>query len=232
MKPLIDANIHDPAAEDGDPAPGKSAALAFAQTMATRLCHDLAGMLGAVTGALEMINEDATMIADALPVATDAAGVLAHRLRMMRTVWGAPGERFGVAELHDMARGLPLGRRTSVELSGLAQDRVFSALGGQVLLNTLVLGVECLGGAGVATLIGERTGDVLLRIEGKRAAWPEGLGEMLADRAAAEAASRLAGPRDMQAAYTALLAHDAGIEVSMLLAPEGDAIPPLLLALG
>ena len=71
MKPLIDANIHDPAAEDGDPAPGKSAALAFAQTMATRLCHDLAGMLGAVTGALEMINEDATMIADAWMVASD-----------------------------------------------------------------------------------------------------------------------------------------------------------------
>jgi histidine phosphotransferase ChpT len=231
MMHTTDTNIHDPVTESYDSELEPISVLVFAQTMATRLCHDLAGMLGAVTGALEMINEDPAMTADALPVATDAASVLSQRLRLMRTAWGAPGEQFTTAELCEMARGLPLGRRMSVSLDGLAPDRVLSAAGGQIVLNMLILAVESLGGTGSVTAIGERTGDIVIRIDGPRATWPAGFGAMLADQAQAEAASRKAGPRHMQASYTALLAHNAGMTVSMLLAPGDDAAPPMLLSI-
>jgi hypothetical protein len=100
-----------------------------------------------------------------------------------------------------------------------------------VVLNLLLLAAEALRGGGTLRLSGAPDGELLIRIDGPRAAWPAGLAACLADEEAAWAA--LDDPRALQAPLTALIARQAGVRLSMLL-PSGIAggVPPLLLSLG
>lgn len=203
----------------------------LAQTLVTRLCHDLAGMVGTLSGALEMISEDPSTAEEALPIANEAATALNRRLRVLRAAWGGPGDGFGVAELRDLACGLAQGRKTSIDLEGLASDRRFSGPAGQLLLNMLILGLESVSGAGVVTAEGASSGDVLITLSGPRAAWPAGFGALLADPEAAETAARLSAPRTMLPALTAMIAHRSGLRAAMLLGGASDGPAPVLLSL-
>ena len=65
-----------------------TAALALAQAVCTRLCHDLGGPAGALSGALEMLDGGD----DAVEVAQDAARSIDRRLRFWRAAVGGTGE--------------------------------------------------------------------------------------------------------------------------------------------
>lgn len=220
-----------PHSSDADlPPPATSGvALGLAETLATRLCHDLAGMLGALSGALELMSDDLTMVEEALPVARDAAVSLGHRLRLLRAAWGRSEVTLGMAELRALTLGLPTGRRVSVVLDGLPATRVFRPGEGRLLLNLLMLAVESLAGAGEVAVLGETSGDVMVRLDGPRASWPAGFALMLADRPTAVQAASSQGPREIQMAFTALLAHDSGVRASLLMAPDGNQAAPVLL---
>jgi histidine phosphotransferase ChpT len=225
--------------ENGSRDDTSAPALQFAEIMATRLCHDMAGMLGTVMGALELSESDLAMRDEALPVAYDGARQLGSRLRLLRVAWGGadPGESPGDASIGmdaflDLASGLPQSRRVAVRLDDLAAGCQFTPRAVRVLLNILILGVECLHGAGVLSMSGGRDGDILVMIDGPRAAWPTGFVAMLANPAAAMA--QATGPdahRRMQAPLTALVARQAGIDVKMLLGADTDKAPPLLIDL-
>jgi histidine phosphotransferase ChpT len=225
--------------ENGSPGGTSAAELHFAEIMATRLCHDMAGMLGTVLGALELSDSDPSMRAEALPVAYDGARQLASRLRMLRVAWGGAdsaenqGERsVGLDAFLDLATGLPQSRRVKVRLDGLEAGRHFTPSAVRVLLNILMLGFESLHGAGVLSMSGGRDGGVVVVIEGPRAAWPAGLVAMLANPAAALAqATALDGHRHMLATFTALIARRAGIDVTMLMGAVAEQAPPLLIDL-
>jgi histidine phosphotransferase ChpT len=214
--------------------PPEDLSLNLAQAMATRLCHDLAGMLGTLMGALELAGGDAEMMAEALPVAGDAALQLARRMRLLRFAWGGGTEEvaIGMAQLRELAAGLPSGRRMAVALDDLHPDRIFPVPVARLLLNLLLLGVECLQRDGVVAMEGGQDGAVMITIAGRRAAWPPGFAGQLASADLARSALREAdGGRHMQAPLTALIAHGAGIRVSMLMAPQQEQAPPLLIAL-
>ncbi len=224
---------------DGTAAETADAALGFCETMATRLCHDMAGMLGTVMGALELARSDPDLAAEAWPVAQDGAQQLGQRLRLLRSAWGGTGSSqgaeqasVGMRDIVDLCAGLPSGRRVQVVLDELPLERQFTASAARLLLNLLLLGVESLHGAGVLTASGALTGDIMVTITGPRVAWPPGFAAMLADSAAAE--RQLAAPNahnHLQAPLTALLAHRAKIRVAMLLARQTEPAPPLLISL-
>ncbi len=201
----------------------------LAEVLATRLCHDLAGTLGTLMGALELAGSDAEMLAEALPLAGDAARQLGQRLRLLRAAWGGLDSPMSLAELRDLTTGLPSGRRSSLSWDGLHPDRTFTPDAARLLLNVLMLATECLHGAGALAVAGGPEGDVIVTIDGPRAAWPDGFAIMLAQPVTA-----LPGgitPRDLQAPLTAALARRCGITLSMLLSPQTEQAPPLLLAI-
>ena len=209
-------------------------ALNLAEKMATRLCHDLAGMLGTVSNTIEMAQADPSSAADALELAQDGARQLGQRLRLLRAAWGgsdaATDRSIGMTDLRDLAAGLPLGRRVTLLLDNIPQTRSFTPQAAQLLLNLLILAVESLHGAGVAALSGEATGAVVISIDGPRAAWPAELGLLLADpEAAGTAAAR--SERLQQSFLVALLAERAGLRIDVLLSAETEQAPPLLVTL-
>lgn len=209
-------------------------ALVLAETLAARLCHDLSGELSALTGAMELLREEAAADPEALELASDAGLALTRRLRLARAAWGRTGGPMAIDEWRCLAEGLAR-RGVELHLDGVSGRSSFAAEAARLTLNVLLLAVEALPAGGVVEATGEAHRDIIVRIQGPRAAWPEGLATMLAEPEAAMARlrSRDAGQaaRTLQAPLTALIAHATGQRVSLLFGARPEIAPPLLLNL-
>ena len=86
-----------------------ASALRVAGLLASRLCHDLVGPLGAVNNGLELIAEEDDMAKEALSLAQRSAKRASSRLQFFRYAFGAAGGEpsFG----HGEARPIALGNR-------------------------------------------------------------------------------------------------------------------------
>jgi hypothetical protein len=132
-----------------------------------------------------------------------------------------------ITSLCGLAAGLPNARRLRLDVDALNPSEVPAGVA-RLLLNLLLLAAESLPAGGTITLAGDPASDVLIRIEGQRAAWPKGLAAMLKNETAAWAA--LEGPRTLQGPLTVLTAHDLGLGLSMLIGiGQAQAAPPILL---
>jgi histidine phosphotransferase ChpT len=196
--------------------PGETVRLV--ELVCARLCHDLGGLIGTVGNALDMLAEDAGGTNEVLAFATSANKALAERLRLMRTAWGPEFEPLSLPALLRLV-GPPLtARRVGLDCRALPPDRVFSPAVGRVVLNLIVLASDCLPKGGTIVLLGEPA-DLLLRIDGPGAAWPQGFAACMADVAAALAA--LTGSRAVQMALTALFAASGKLTLSPVLGSAG-----------
>jgi len=204
-----------------------TSSLLLAETLAARLCHDLASPLGSLAGVLELAREGD---GEALGLALETAQKLSQRLGLLRAAWAAQPGPFAMATLPELAEGLPGRHRIRLDFSDLAPTPDFAPEAGRLVLNLLLLAAEALPAGGTLFLSGEAGREVLLRVAGPRAAWPAGLAGYLVDPESAWAA--LADPRALQAPLTALLAAQAGLRLAVLL-PGGamTGVPPLLLDL-
>ena len=81
-----------------------------------------------------------------------------------------------------------------------------------------VLAGDCLPKGGTIVLLGEPT-DLLIRIDGPGAAWPQGFAACMAD--VATALSALTGARSVQMSLTALFAASGKLTLSPVLGPAG-----------
>jgi histidine phosphotransferase ChpT len=208
----------------------KSEALRLVELASARLCHDLAGPIGTLLGALEVLREDVPDNEEAT-LAEEAAIDLAERLKLLRAAWGRSVEELDASRLKATVAGLADKRKVRVELDALGSDLVFAAHAARIILNSVLLGLESLPGGGTLALSGNTNGSVLLTIAGARAAWPAGLASWLVDENAAWEAIG-SGERNFQGALTALLVRDYGFRLSMLMsgrAGGGDVAPPILL---
>ena len=209
-----------------------SEALRLAELLCARLCHDLGGLLGSLIGVLEIAREEHAE-SETLALAEETAIELGQRLKLLRAAWGQDAEELDVIRLQNFGDSLSTGRRLRLDLEGLQLEPAFSPPAGRLILNILLLAAESLPGGGIIALAGSPANHILITITGPRAAWPAGLGACLADEPAAWAAV-LAGPRNLQAPLTALIARAHGFRLSILMpgtaAGDGDASPPLLLS--
>ena len=103
------------------PAPAVDCTLAWAESLTTRLCHDMAGLVATLAGTLEMVLEDHGTDTEAASLATDAARMLAVRLRLYRAAWG--GGDMEQATLEGLADGLPNRARLRLDLTALDEAR-------------------------------------------------------------------------------------------------------------
>lgn len=213
---------------------GSDDGLLLAQTLATRLCHDVSGQVNAIAGALEMMNDDPAMAADATELCHDASAALVRRLRLLRAAWGVSGAALAVTELRDILVGA-FGRAVRLDLDALPQAGIFPPDAARLALNVVLLAAESLPTGGVVQVTGDPEHDLLVRISGPRAAWPHGLAGMLVDPAHARGSLRnadhTASARSVQAPLTALIAHASGLRLAFLIAPTAEAAPPLLVAM-
>ncbi len=197
--------------------------LQLADALCARLCHDLSGPLGTLTGALDLAAEDASYVAEALPLASETALAMTARIRLLRAAWAGDCGCLSNQDLIALAMGLP--SRVRLDASQLASGP-FSAAVSRILVNLMLLAAEALPRGGTVRLIGET--DLVVAVDGPGAAWPDALLTAITDPADVP----LDDPRAVQAPVAAMLVRAAGLRLSLLLAAGSFAagVPPILLA--
>jgi hypothetical protein len=209
-------------------------ALRLAEAAVARLCHDLSGALGAVVNGLDLAVAGesfaaggADLAAEAIQLSAEAAREVVARLRLARAVW-ASDTPLKTSDIEALAAGLPNRSRIDLDLGGLAHGTLAPAQG-RALLAVLIAAAEALHGPGVIGLSGDPACEVMVMIDGVRAAWPQVLPQLLTDPAAAwdELDSRGLAIR-----AAVLLAGGSRARLSLLLSSGASSGPaPLLLDL-
>jgi histidine phosphotransferase ChpT len=195
----------------------------LAESLCARLCHDMSGPLGTVTGALELALDDPDSAVESLQLAQEASTQMVMRLRLSRAAWAGDCGPLDASGLAELARGLPA--RVNLDCAGLTGR--FPPQMARVLINMLLLAVDALPRGGTISLSGAPESEVVLTVAGADAAWPAGL--PLALTAPHEA--KLDEPLAVQAPLAAMLAQAAGLRLSLLFAATGgdNCVAPLLL---
>lgn len=178
--------------------------LLLAGTLCARLCHDLAGSLGALTGTLEMAAEENDR--DALILSVALAQELTARLRLLRAAWGTGND---LPDLASLQPGFPAAERLKLDTTRLeaADERVR-----RLALSLMMAATMALPRGGLISVRGNDCG-LALTIEGPRAAWPEVLRMCAADEDALLEACEV--PRAMPVAQACLQARALGMTIRL-----------------
>lgn len=128
--------------------------LRVASLLASRLCHDLIGPLGAVDNGLELIAEEGSMAEEALALARRSAKRAAGRLRYFRYAFGAAGEdpSFGPAEARGLAQTLLHGGEVHLGWPPPGNE-ILPPGACRLLLNMILLGIDCLPRGGLLEIL-------------------------------------------------------------------------------
>jgi histidine phosphotransferase ChpT len=194
----------------------------LARLLCARLCHDLGGAVGTLSGTLDLAGEGDT---DMLGLARDTAAGLRQRLRLYAAAWGGATSDADAAELAKLLEASPAAPRVQFQLDHLAAGALLPAALVPLALNAALLGAEALPRGGTVTLAGSPEDGFVICPEGRGAAWPSGLLALLCGGAAVAALQE--GPRRVLAPLLLGLAAEAGWAVSLAQGP-GEGTPPLL----
>lgn len=190
--------------------------LRVAELLASRLCHDLVGPVGAVNNGLELLEDGLDDMGDeALKLAMDSAGRAAKALQYYRFAYGMAGSRVGgrLDELRDLAANFLDTSKLKVTWTLPEQmDEAPDGLG-KLLLNMVLLGHEALpmGGAlDVAVTPGSGGGlEARVAAAGERVGLRDETKAALAEGAAVDDLT----PRNVQAYFTCLMARRMGADL-------------------
>jgi len=124
--------------------------LELARLMCTRLCHDLAGPIGAVAAGVELIGEDPAMAdAETISLIGDSSNAASRKLKFLRTALGltqgSAGDLKGLVEGYIAATAGPGGRIEMIWPSSAALEeaaRIFGTSWTQTLLNLCLFALE------------------------------------------------------------------------------------------
>ncbi len=208
--------------------------LLVAELICARICDEIGGLVGPLKGSLELEpGQGGEAALKAMGSALEASGGLAGRIALFRGAWAETRAGISVRQLAHMTQALPRARRLRVDLTGLPVRANFPVPMSRMILNALLLAMDCLPRGGTVSLSAEHRSEVMVAIEGIHAAWPAGLARMLADPELAWAA--IGQGEDWLACLVILLSVRLGIRLSL---PEtagrkrrSKAPPPLILTL-
>lgn len=194
-----------------------------AQLLASRICHDLAGGVSALSTGAELLTEEGGAPAEeALALISMSAEQTAHRLQFLRLAFGQGGGEDGRVALGDVRRAVHDylgGTRTS--LMWEAPETRIPLEAGKLLVNLCSVGVDCLPRGGVlgveVTVIEGRLG-FAVSAQGSGARLDETLSRALQADAPADALT----PRTVHGHFAALLARELGAELEVVQAGEEE----------
>lgn len=200
-----------------DTAPLLSETAELVALICSRLCHDLAGAIGAVNNGVELLAEeaDAAMREEAIGLIAQSAQDAARRLAFFRLALGASGslqDGMNLLELARVAKAYFAGGKVSLNLPQQDTD-IPKALG-----KAMLLGLSLAGGAlprgGALTLMPEGKG-WSIRGEGAMLRLNEGIVAGFG-----QAADWPRDPGPAIARYTSILADSVGYGVAVSTAGE------------
>ncbi len=188
----------------------------LAELLCARLCHDLAGAIGAVGTGAELLADDGmdgASAAEALALLASSAAAATNRLRFLRLALGSGGAPVAETQLLDLSRAFLAGAGGA----GLTVRLDWVGSGGgawpvdaaKLLLNLVLLAQDCLPRGGVITVRARPEAQVLASLVAA------GAGAVPGDAIAGLAAPGMAGlgPRSAQGYYSARLAARLGMAV-------------------
>jgi hypothetical protein len=189
-------------------------ALRLSSTLATRLSHDVAGLLGTLAGTLDMAD------AEAGALAAETAAALIARVRLLRAAWGGGGGPLDALTLAKLAQGLPGIERLQLDFSELRAP--LADVPARLALCLLLAALPGMPRGGAVAVGAAPRGGVRVTLGGAGTAWPA----LLAACAASEAAcwDAAASPRDVAAPLLCLLAASKGWRI-MLEGASARAVP-------
>jgi histidine phosphotransferase ChpT len=182
----------------------------------SRVLHDLAGPVGAVTNGLELARE-ASLDADAMQLVNDSARDMAERLRFYRVAFGlAPGAIKTLRETRDLLTPCVIGPRNKViwPEADHATAWPYGDTALKLLLNMIALAVESLPRGGAIEVFIEQQGSsvgLIVTAGGQNVRLEAPTLSAIAGTAAVEQLT----PRTVHGYYTARLAEAAGGRLSL-----------------
>lgn len=193
-----------------------SQAISLASSVAERCLRQVASVSETLTGSLDL----AVMLPGPrnphLLAAHDAAASLSLQLRLLRSLWAGTAGPLRASRLPDLLRGAPGWERVRLDLAALPARTVLAPPRARVVLGAILLAAENLPDGGSVSLSGGDQGAIDVAVQG--GTWPEELGALLSDAAAASEAAA-AG---CMAALLVLLADGLGVPLSLLPAMSGQ----------
>jgi histidine phosphotransferase ChpT len=130
--------------------------LRVAELLASRLCHDVVGPIGAVNNGMELLNDgDLDMADDALKLATQSAQQAADLLQYYRMAYGMAGHRQGgdLKPMHDLAMRFFAHHKASLDWSASVMPSGLPESAGKLILNMLLLAGEALPRGGTVGVL-------------------------------------------------------------------------------
>lgn len=188
-------------------------ALKLAELLCARLCHDLAGPIGAVATGAELLSDEdelnGDMANEALALLSSSAATAGARLKFLRTALGNASGALSAAALRDLVEGFIAGVDGVVLDWRAGEDGRWEGERVKLLLNLVLLARDCLPRGGEIAIHGGIEGVLEVRANGKNAAPGE-------SAEALKAVSSLElGPRGAQGYYAAMLAADKGYLIAV-----------------
>lgn len=186
--------------------------------LSTRLCHDMAGPVGAVANGAELMGGDPAMVdAEALDLLTSSAAGASIRLRTLRAAFGVAG----AVEPGDMGRLLAAwsGPRCTIALPPRDTLAPLGAEALRLLLNLCLLALDGTIAPAALTVTAERAAPDVLRLgaaaEGRGPRAENGMAEALAGGAEG------LGPRTVHGWIAGALARRLGGTAELAVHPSG-----------
>ncbi|HIJ37660.1 MAG TPA: hypothetical protein HPP80_02075 [Rhodospirillaceae bacterium] len=192
--------------------------LLLAEGLCARLCHDLAGPVGALATGAELLSEEAGgggADDEALQLLTSSAAVAAHRLRFFRLAFGGGGKAVEARSLRELvssyvACSVTAGQNLSLDWRDESQEPWRDGRA-QLLLNLILLARDCLPGGGQIRLSARPAAAILaeITVEGPTAKTGEAAGGL------ADGPLDAMPPRAAQGVFTRWLARRLGYGVTL-----------------
>lgn len=127
--------------------------------LATRLCHDLAGPVGAVSAGVELLADEAdpAFIAEATALLRHSAEASSARLKFFRAAFGEPGRSSLSAPTRALIEGYLRVLAGSISLDWRDRGAGLGSASGdtgaaRLLLNLCLTAADCLGAGGALTV--------------------------------------------------------------------------------
>lgn len=190
--------------------------LRVAELLASRLCHDLVGPVGAVNNGMELLAEDddPDMVGDAVQLASGSARQASDTLQFFRIAYGRSGSQadVGPADLRRLAEGYLQAHKAALDWQA---DPALAAAagegGGKLLLNLIALALEALPRGGTVRAGGDADGALAVAAQGQGARLRPESAEALEPDADVDDLT----PRTVQAYFAQVLARRAGSRLEL-----------------
>lgn len=182
--------------------------LELASLLASRLCHDVVGPVGAIQNGLELIAEDRSMTEMAMDLIRKSAAQATAKLQYARMAYGAAGgaEVLDPGEAGRLTGAMFAGERATLDWAWKGDPAALAEIKVGMLLATFALGAVPRGGT--VTVRREDDGTVTVTAEGSAIRTPP-FSELVTD------GGDVTDPRAVQAALIERLAASAGWKIVM-----------------